>query len=222
MASQIEVTPELSDYLRAVSLREDPILRELRVETAAYPAGTAMQVQAEEGQLLAFLITLCGARNVLEIGTFTGYSTLCMARAAGPDGRVVTCDVTDKWAGVGAPFWKRAEVADRIELRVGRAVETLPALRAERGADSFDFAFIDADKVNYPRYYQEALWLVRPGGLIVVDNTLLGGQVTDETRHDPDTVAIRELNEMVRDDDRVDLSMLMIADGVTLVRKRPR
>lgn len=221
MASQIESTPTLATYVREVSLRDDPLLLELREETAAYPAGAAMQVLAEEGQLLGLLAGLCAARTIVEVGTFTGYSTLCLARATGPGGRVHTLDITDRWAAIGADFWRRDGVADRIDLRVGPATETLAALLAELGPGAADLVFIDADKVNYPRYYELAVELVRPGGLVVIDNTLLAGQVTDPQRQDPDTVAIRELNLRLRDDDRVDLSLLMVADGVTLARKRP-
>ncbi|AUS81174.1 SAM-dependent methyltransferase [Actinoalloteichus sp. AHMU CJ021] len=220
MANQLEFTAELSDYVRTVSLREDQVLRELREETAQYPAGRAMQVLAEEGQFLAMLVGLCEARTVLEIGTFTGYSTLCMARALPAGGRVVTCDISDKWPAIGAEFWRRAGVLDRIDPRVGDAADTLTALLAELGPDSVDLAFIDADKTNYLTYYERTLPLVRPGGLIVVDNTLLSGQVIDAAATSPEVQAIREFNAFLRDDDRVELSMLMMADGITLARRK--
>jgi O-methyltransferase len=219
MANQIEAAPELLDYVRSVSLRDDPILRELREETADLPAGTAMQVMAEEGQLLALLVGLTGARTVLEIGTFTGYSTLCMARALPADGRLITCDITDKWPMIAEKYWRRAGVADRILLRVGDATQTLAQLVAEEGPNSVDLVFIDADKANYVAYYERALVLVKPGGLIVVDNTLFFGRVIDPDAHDPDTVAVRELNTLLRDDDRVEISLLVMADGITLIRK---
>ncbi len=181
--------------------------------------GEAMQVMAEEGQLLAFLVGLTGARTVLEIGTFTGYSTLCMARALPADGRLITCDITDKWPGIAVPYWERAGVADRIDVRIGAATDTLDALIGEQGPGSVDLAFIDADKLNYRRYYESALVLVRDGGLIILDNTLFFGRVLDPAVQDPDTVAIRELNAFLREDARVELSMLPMADGITLARK---
>jgi O-methyltransferase len=222
VADQIEATPELLAYLREVSLRDDEILAGLRAETALLPAGRAMQILAEEGQLLALLVGLAGARTVLEIGTFTGYSTLCMARALPADGTLVTCDITSKWPDIGRDYWRRAGVADRIDVRVGDAAGTLAALLAEHGPGWADFAFIDADKSGYRRYYEDALVLVRPGGLIVLDNTLFFGRVIDPAAQDPDTAAIRELNVALAGDDRVEISMLAVADGITLARKRSR
>ncbi|MEV8515462.1 class I SAM-dependent methyltransferase [Dactylosporangium sp. NPDC051484] len=183
------------------------------------PGGRAMQVLAEEGQLLGLLAGLVNARAVLEIGTFTGYSTLCLARALPPEGRVVTCDVTDRWPAIGAPYWRRAGVADRIDLRVADAAETLEKILVEEGPGVFDLVFVDADKVNYRRYYELSIALVRPGGLIVVDNTLFFGRVVDPHAQDPDTEGVRELNAVLRDDDRVELSMLAVADGITLARR---
>ncbi|MFE2727300.1 O-methyltransferase [Kitasatospora sp. NPDC059327] len=221
MAQQVTTTQRLLDYIRGTSLRDDELLAELRAETAALPAGEAMQVMAEEGQLLALLVGLTGARSVLEIGTFTGYSTLCMARALPPGGELVTCDLTDRWPAIGAGYWARAGVADRIAVRIGDAVKTLAELTAERGPESFDFVFVDADKANYPRYYEESLALLRPGGLLVVDNTLFFGRAADPDMQDPDTAGVRELNAALHTDDRVDISLLTVADGITLVRKRP-
>lgn len=220
MAHQTEMTPALLDYVRGASLREDDVLSELRQETSGLPGGESLQVMAEEGQLLALLVRLVGARSVLEIGTFTGYSTLCMARALPPGGKVTTCDITDRWAEIGAPHWKRAGVEDRIELRVGDAAETLSDLAGKQGPGSFDMVFIDADKKNYPVYYERSFPLVRTGGLIVVDNTLFSGRVADGEARDPDTEAIRELNGALHRDERVDLSLIPMADGITLVRKR--
>ncbi|WP_245746551.1 O-methyltransferase [Nocardia altamirensis] len=220
VADQIVATPEIRDYIRDVSLREDSILAELRALTANLPGGVAMQVMAEEGQLLALLVGLSGATSVLEIGTFTGYSTLCMARALAPGGTVVTCDISPRWPAIAADFWRRAAVHDRIDLRIGDATQTLADLASERGGDSFDFAFIDADKTGYGAYYEASLALVRPGGLIVIDNTLYFGRVADPLNQDPETVAIRSLNAALRDDARVDISLLTMADGITLVRKK--
>ncbi|MEW2527047.1 class I SAM-dependent methyltransferase [Streptomyces sp. NPDC047071] len=220
MAHQVDSTDTLLSYVRDVSLRDDDILRELREETALLPGGAALQVMAEEGQLLGLLVGLVGARAVLEIGTFTGYSTLCAARALPADGKVVTCDISDRWPDVGIPYWKRAGVDDRIDLRVGDAVDTLDGLLAERGPGAFDLVFIDADKVNYRTYYEKSLALTRSGGLIVIDNTLFFGRVADPEFDDADTVAIRELNAALADDTRVDMSLLVMADGITLARKR--
>lgn len=221
MASQVSISEELLDYVRRVSLREDDVLRELREETEGLPGGRTFPVAAEEGQLLALLVALVGARSVLEIGTYTGYSTLCLARAVPADGRVITCDVTKKWPAIGREYWKRAGVADRVDVRVGKGQEVLAGLLEEQGfgPGSFDVVFIDADKEGYPAYYEQSLELVRPGGLIVVDNTLLFGTVADPAVTDPATVAVRELNESLRADNRVELSLLPIADGITLLRK---
>ncbi|MDQ2586415.1 O-methyltransferase [Saccharothrix yanglingensis] len=222
MANQVVVTRELDDYIRVTSLREDDVLRELREETALLPAGSAMQVTPEEGQLLHLLAGLVGAGTVLEVGTFTGYATLCLARAVGPGGRVVTCDITGRWPDVGRPYWERAGVADRIDLRVGPAGRTLAALAEEHGTGWVDLVFVDADKVGVGAYFDAAVELVRDGGLVVVDNTLFFGRVVDPTAQDADTVAIREFNASLLTDPRVDISMLPAADGITLARRRPR
>jgi O-methyltransferase len=220
MADQTALSDELLTYLRDVSLREDDILRDLREETDKYPMGRVMRVMPEEGQLLGLLVALTGAGSVVEVGTFTGYSTLCIARSLPPGGRLVTCDITDKWPQIGIPYWEAAGVADLIEVRVGDARETLADLLDKSGPGSVDFVFIDADKANYPAYYENAVTLLRPGGLIALDNTLFFGRVIDSTAQDPDTVAIREVNTAVRDDDRVDQCLLPMADGITLARKR--
>lgn len=220
MANQIAPSADLLTYVRDMSLRDDEILRELRETTAALPAGTAMQVTAEEGQLLALLARLTAARLVVEVGTFTGYSTLCMARALPEDGRLITLDATSRWPDIGAEYWRRAGVADRIDVRVGDARQTLPALLAEIGPASVDLVFIDADKGSYASYYETAVDLVRPCGLIVLDNTLFFGRVVRPDINDPDTEGIRAVNARLRDDDRVDISLLVMADGITLARKR--
>jgi O-methyltransferase len=220
MAHQISAGPGILEYIREFSLREDGILRELRRLTAELPGGEAMQVTAEEGQFLAFLVGAAGVEEVLEIGTFTGYSTLCMARALPPHGRLVTCDISERWPEIGADYWRRAGVSERIEVRVGAARETLESMLADGVSDRFGLVFIDADKASYPRYYELALRLVRPGGLLVVDNTLFFGRVIDPLAVDADTAGVREVNARIRDDQRVDVCMLPVADGITLVRRR--
>ena len=179
-----------------------------------------MPVPPAEARFLAMLVWLIGASTVLEIGTFTGYSTLCMARALPPGGRLITCDVNRKATDIAAGFWARAQVADRIETRLGDAGETLDRLAAELRPGSVDLVFIDADKRNYPVYYEKSVELVRPGGLIVVDNTLFFGRVVDPTADDPDTAAIRAVNELIRTDDRVEACLLPLADGITLARRK--
>jgi O-methyltransferase len=218
VAEQLALSDALSRYVREMSLREDEILRELREETAQLPGGRALQVMPEEGQLLGLLAGLTGASSVLELGTYTGYSTVCLARAVPPDGRVITCDVTDRWPGVGRPYWQRAGVADRIDLRVGPALAELDRLLGEGAAGTFDFVFIDADKANYPVYYEKAVRLTRPGGLVALDNTLFFGRVVDPAAEDADTEGVRRVNELIRADRTVDVSLLTVADGLTLVR----
>ncbi|MGV9983417.1 O-methyltransferase [Streptomyces olivaceus] len=220
MAQQTEFSTALLDYVRTVSLRDDEILSDLRRETVELPMGQAMQVMAEEAQFLALLVGLTGARTVVEIGTFTGYSALCMARAMPVNGRLITVDISEKWPMIAEPYWKRAAVADRIETRIGPAADVLTTLLTELGPDSADLVFVDADKVGYPLYYEKALRLVRPGGLIVLDNTVFFGRVLDDSARDTDTVAVRELNAALLHDDRVDLAMLSMADGLTLAVKR--
>ncbi|MFC5289822.1 O-methyltransferase [Actinokineospora guangxiensis] len=216
MATQVAVTDALAEYVRAVSVREDDVLRELREVTAELPAGEAMQVSPEEGQFLALLAGLCRARTVVEVGTFTGYATLCLARAVGAGGRVITCDVTSRWADIGRGFWERAGVGERIELLLGPAAETLRGIPA----GSVDLVFIDADKGNYARYFERALELIHDDGLIVIDNTLYFGRVVDSDARDADTEAIRTFNAALAEDDRVEISLLPVADGITLARKR--
>ncbi|MFD9941084.1 O-methyltransferase [Nonomuraea sp. NPDC059023] len=221
MAGQLEWTPELRSYVREVSLRDDPVLTGLREQTERLPGGRLMQVSPEEGQFLATLVSLTGARTVIEVGTYTGYSALCMARALPPDGRLITCDITERWSPVAREFWQRAGVADRIEQRIGDAATTLSDLLDTYGPAGADLIFIDADKAGYLTYYELALSLVRPNGLIVIDNTLLFGKVVDEDAQDSDTRAIRELNLLLHADERVEIALLPMADGVTLARKRP-
>jgi len=213
------LSDELYRYLLDVSLRDNDVLRRLREETAGMENAN-MQIGADQGQLMGLLVELVGAKNVLEIGTFTGYSALCMALALPEDGRLVACDVSEEWTSVGRRYWEEAGIADRIDLRLGPAVDTLEALLAEGGAGTFDFAFIDADKGGYETYYELALKLLRRGGLMAVDNTLWEGKVVDPTVHDADTEAIRAFNLKLKDDERVTLSLVPIGDGLTLARKR--
>ncbi|MFI6909913.1 O-methyltransferase [Nonomuraea sp. NPDC050394] len=221
MAGQLDWTPELRSYVREISLRDDPVLTGLREQTARLPGGRLMQVPPEEGQFLATLVSLTGARTVVEVGTYTGYSTLCMARALPPGGRLITCDITERWSPVAREFWQLAGVADRIEQRIGDAAATLSDLLDTYGPASADLIFIDADKAGYLTYYELALGLVRPNGLIVIDNTLLFGKVVDGDAQDPDTRAIRELNLLLHADERVEITLLPMADGITLARKHP-
>ena len=215
----LDLTDRLYDYLLAVSLREPPVLARLREETAALPLAV-MQIAPEQGQFMALLVELIGARRTLDVGTFTGYSALAVALALPADGQVVACDVNPETAAVARRYWAEAGVAGKIELHLAPAGETLERLIGEGQAGSFDFAFIDADKSNYDAYYEASLRLLRPGGLIAVDNVLWSGAVADPSQEDPDTTAIRALNEKIRDDGRVSLSLVPIGDGLTLARKR--
>jgi len=214
----VGLSDTLYEYLLAQSLREPALLAELREETATEPLA-GMQITPEQGQFLALLVTLTGARNILEVGVFTGYSSLAMALAQPPDGRLIACDIDDHWTGIARRYWERAGVSGRIELRLAPAIETLDALLASGEANRFDLAFIDADKTGYDGYYERCLKLVRPGGLILIDNVLWGGRVADPTVTDPDTAAIRALNAKIRKDPRVINSLVPIADGLTLALK---
>ena len=209
----------LYDYLSSVSLREPGVLRRLREETAKMPQHN-MQIGPEQGQFMALLIELTGARKCLEVGTFTGYSALAVALALPDDGRLIACDISEEFTARAKPFWEEAGVAGKIELRIGPALDTLDALIEGGESGTFDFAFIDADKVNYLGYFQRALDLARPGGLICVDNVLWHGAVADPSRDDEDTEAIRAFNAALTNDPRISLSMLPMGDGLTLARKR--
>jgi len=214
-----QLSPELYAYLLDVSVRESEPMRRLRAATADMP-NSNMQIGPEQGAFLALLVELIGARRCLEIGTFTGYSALAVARALPDDGRLVACDLSDEWTSVGRPFWEEAGVAQKIDLRLGPALHTLDALLHAGQADTFDFAFIDADKESYSAYYERCLRLIRTGGLIAIDNTLWSGKVIDEAFTDDDTKAIRVFNQALRADERVTLSLVPIGDGLTLARRR--
>ena len=211
---------QLYDYLLAASLREHPALAALRAETARLPEG-GMQTAPEQAQLIALLIELTGARRVLEIGCFTGYGTLAMALALPRGGKVLTLDVNPDWAGIGRAAWRAAGVEDRIETRFGLALESLDRLLAEGAAGSFDLILIDADKKSYDAYYERGLTLVRPGGLILLDNVLWGGLVADPANRERQTETLRALNTKLHADPRNSLSLVPIGEGLTIALKRP-
>jgi predicted O-methyltransferase YrrM len=206
------------DYLLAVSLDESDLLRELRAETAGIEHAE-MQISPDQGQFMALLVKLSGARRALEIGTFTGYSSICIATALPEDGKLVCCDDSEEWTTMARKYWQRAGLESRIELHVQPAEATLRQLFDEGQAENFDFIFIDADKQSYLHYYEACLGLLRCGGLIAVDNTLWSGSVADPENMEPDTLAIRRFNDMVRQDERVTRSLVPIGDGLTLVYK---
>ena len=208
----------VDDYVRNVATRETRLQRRLRDDTAKLPAA-GMQIGADQGAFLALLVRLTGARRALEIGTFTGYSALAVATVLPSDGRLVCCDVSDEWTQVARRYWREAGVADRIDLRLAPATETLRDLLRDPGPGGFDFAFIDADKTGYDGYYEACLTLLRPGGLMAFDNMLWSGAVADPAKADPDTLALRALNLKARDDPRVTSCLVCIGDGVLLARK---
>jgi len=215
----LNITDALADYLFTHGVRESNAAAGLRAETAKLPMAM-MQISPEQGALMQMLVKLTGVRRALEVGTFTGYSALVVAEALPADGKLTACDVSAEWTSIGKRFWQQAGVAGKIDLRLRPAVETLDELLAAGERGRFDFAFIDADKSNYDRYYERALELLRPGGLVGVDNTLWNGAVVDPKRNDDDTRAIRALNEKIKADPRVDMVLLPIGDGLTLARKR--
>jgi predicted O-methyltransferase YrrM len=215
----INLPDTLYEYVLEVTLREHEAGRKLREETAKHPMAR-MQIAPDQGQFMALLAKLMNARRALEVGVFTGYSSLVVALALPEDGQLVACDVSREWSDIGRPYWESAGVAEKIDLRIAPAIETLDALLANGEAGSFDFAFIDADKENYIGYYERSLRLLRAGGLVAVDNTLWSGKVADASENDSETRAIRAFNEHVQRDNRVDLSLLPIGDGLTLAMKR--
>jgi len=208
----------VSDYLLAHSTAQDDVLARLAEETrTSFGDSSGMQITADEGALLTMLVRLTGARSAVEVGTFTGYSSICIARGLADGGRLLACDVSGEWTDVARRYWAEAGVAERIELRLAPAAETLSALPAE---PTIDFAFVDADKESYPTYYEELVSRLRPGGLVVLDNVLLGGRVFDEAEQGERATAMRAVNDRVADDDRVDVVMLPLRDGVTVARRR--
>ncbi|MBH8551726.1 class I SAM-dependent methyltransferase [Nostocaceae cyanobacterium CENA357] len=220
MSSQtINLDSRLYDYLLAISVREPEVLQKLRQETASHPR-SGMQISPEQGQFMRLLVQLMGAKKTLEVGVFTGYSSLSVALALPADGQIIACDVSEEFTAIARRYWQQAGVADKIDLRLAPALETLDALLADGQAGTFDFAFIDADKENYDGYYERSLQLLRPGGLITIDNVLWSGQVADPQFQDKSTQAIRALNKKLHDDQRVTLSLVPIGDGLTLALKR--
>jgi caffeoyl-CoA O-methyltransferase len=212
-------TPGIRDYVIAHGVREPEILARLREETAAHPQGQ-MQIPPEQGQLFDILIRLTGARRALEIGVFTGYSSLATALALPEDGMLVACDISEEFTAIARRYWELAGVQHKIELHIGPAIHTLDRLIANGCSGTFDFAFIDADKPSYPSYYERCLKLIRSGGLILLDNMLQHGRVMAENNQEPNVVAIRELNQLIHRDQRVDALLLPFGDGLTLARKR--
>ena len=216
----IGLDEQLYQYLLSATLRENAVLAELRHETAEHPQAR-MQISPEQGQFMALLVKLIGAKKALEVGVFTGYSALAVAMALPADGRVIACDVSEKFGAIARTYWQKANVAHKIDLRIAPALDTLDSLIAAGESGSFDFAFIDADKRNYDSYYERSLHLIRPGGLIAIDNTLWYGRVADPDVQDNRTQCIRALNEKVRDDERVTMSLVPIGDGLLLALKNP-
>jgi predicted O-methyltransferase YrrM len=216
----INVSDELYKYILSVSLREPDILRRLREETEPYPH-SIMQISPDQGQFMALLVRLIAATRTIDIGVYTGYSSLSVAMALPDDGKLVACDVNEEWTTIAKRYWAEAGVSHKVDLRLAPAIETLDNLLAEGLVGAFDFIFIDADKGNYDGYYERSLKLLRPGGLIAADNVLWSGRVLESGEYDPDTTAIKAFNAKLLADDRIFLSMAPIADGLTLALKRP-
>ena len=215
----ITMTDELHDYYVSVAAHLNDPMRRLRTETAEMSSG-GMQISAEQGQLMAFLVKALNVKKCLEIGVFTGYSALCVAQALPEDGTILACDVSEEFTTVARRYWAEAGIAHKIDLRIAPATETLDTLLAEGHAGSFDFAFIDADKPNYAAYYEAVLKLLKTGGVFGIDNTLWSGKVADPEHQDADTNAFRALNAAIYTDDRVDMCLIPIGDGLTLCRKK--
>ena len=213
----VQMTPELHRYVVEHGARQDDVLRRLEAETAALGEISIMQIAADQGAFMTLLVRAIEGRRALELGTFTGYSAICIARALPDDGVLVTCDLNEEWTEIAGRYFEEAGVAERIDLRLAPALETLRGLPSD---EPFDFAFIDADKAEYPDYYEEVLRLLRPGGLAMLDNVLRGGEVLEPEPTDDRGRGTREVNERIAADERVEVTMLGVADGITLVRKR--
>ncbi|WP_455211624.1 class I SAM-dependent methyltransferase [Kaarinaea lacus] len=215
----LNLNDTLYTYLLDTSLRDNPVQNALREETDKLE-WARMQISPDQGQFLGLLVKLVNARRAIEVGTFTGYSALVVAQALPEDGVVVACDISEKWTNIGKRYWQQAGVAHKIDLRLAPAAETLSYLVDDGQSGSYDFAFIDADKENQLHYYELCIQLIRPGGLIAIDNVLWGGDVANPANQKAETVAIREFNQFVHRDGRVDISMVPIGDGLTLARKK--
>lgn len=215
----INLSDSLYEYVLSITLREPDVARELREETAREPMAR-MQIAPDQGQFMALIVRLMRARRALEVGVFTGYSALCVALALPEDGQLVACDVNRDWTEIGKRYWEKAGVTHKIELKISPATKTLDELLKRGASSTFDFAFIDADKENYVAYYESALQLLRAGGLIAIDNTLWSGKVADAKANDSETNAIRDFNQHLQRDSRVDLSLVPIGDGLTLAMKK--
>lgn len=214
-----EISDELYQYIIDVSVNEDEVLEELRTVTANHKY-SMMQIAPDQGQFFKFISKLLGAKNILEIGTFTGYSALCFATHLPADGKVVTCDISEEFTSIAKQFWAKSTCGEKIELRLGAALESLENLKKQGYGGSFDIAFIDADKENYDPYFEACLDLIKPQGLIIIDNVLWNGSVIDKAKQDKDTKAIRALNKKLKEDPRVDNCLLTVADGLNMVRKK--
>jgi len=219
MAKRSLLPDAIERYVAEAAARETPVQQRLRAETARLPEAN-MQIGQDQAALMSLLVHLTSARRALEVGVFTGFSALAVASALPENGKLIACDVSEEWTRIARRYWQEAGVSDKIDLRLGPAMETLNTLLREGAADSFDFAFIDADKESYDAYYEACLALIRPGGLIAVDNVLWSGKVADPAVHDTETEAIRALNAKIRDDGRVEACLLTVGDGLMLVRKR--
>ena len=218
-AKTIQMDDQLLEYLRQNAVREPKVLQELREETQRLP-NAGMQISSEQGQLMAMLVKLVNARKIIEVGTFTGYSSTVMALAMPPEGQLIACDVSEEYTRMARKFWQKAGVEQKVQLILGNAKESLKQLLEADEQEAFDLAFIDADKTAYVDYYECCLQLLRPGGLVLVDNVLWGGQVADSSNHDVDTEALRIFNAALSSDQRIDLCMVPIGDGLTVARKR--
>ena len=216
--TSINLTEQVYEYILSVTLREDEIMQRCRAETALHK-WAGMQISPEQGQFMALLVQLLDARKIIELGVFTGYSSLCMARALPVDGKIIACDVNEEYTSKAREYWQAAGVSEKIELRLAPALDTLADLIRAGESDSFDFIFVDAVKEEYSAYYPMNYRLLRRGGLMAIDNVLWGGNVANPDKQDAETVAIREFNEVVHADDKVDMCMLPVGDGLTLIRK---
>ena len=214
----LNLSDQVYDYLLSVSLREPDILQQLREETASHP-WARMQISPDQGQFLALLVKLLNAKKIIEIGVFTGYSSLCMALALADEGIIIACDINEEDTTVAQRYWQQAGVEHKVDLRIAPALETMDALIAEGEQECYDFVFIDGEKSEYRDYYERSLQLLRPGGLITIDNVLWSGKPADPLQTDKDTNAIRDFNSFLHKDTRIEISMLPVADGLTLARK---